>query len=100
MDTKQWTEWRGLFTDNLLMFMVDTGTPEASVPTFSDADTFVEYVSSATPAKLTVHHGHLPEIEFVGERTATGIWAMFDWVDDVQLGRAMQGLGHYHEVYE
>jgi len=26
----------------------------------------------------TVHHGHMPEIEILTERTARGIWAMED----------------------
>jgi hypothetical protein len=41
----------------------------------------------------------MPEIEFTGDDTAAGIWAMFDWVDDPGHGRAWQGFGHYHDQY-
>jgi hypothetical protein len=43
----------------------------------------------------------MSEIEFTGEDTATGIWAVFDWVDDPGPGGAGRGRvsGHYHEQY-
>jgi len=47
---------------------------------------------------VTVHHGHMPEIELTSETTAKGIWAMQDllrWPD----GRELCGYGHYHETY-
>ena len=45
----------------------------------------------------TVHHGHMPEIELTGPDTATGIWAMYDFVELPQL--VLHGWGHYHEEY-
>ncbi|MBC8188544.1 MAG: nuclear transport factor 2 family protein, partial [Proteobacteria bacterium] len=45
---------------------------------------------------LTVHHGHMPEIEITGPDTASGIWSM---VDIVQLGAGFKGYGHYHDEY-
>ncbi len=48
---------------------------------------------------VTVHHGHMSEIEFTGQNQATGIWSMYDWVDDPEKGYAFQGWGHYHERY-
>ena len=41
----------------------------------------------------------MPEIEFTGPDEATGIWAMYDWVDDFEKGYATKGAGHYHEKY-
>jgi len=52
---------------------------------------------------LSVHHGHMPEIDIQSETRATGIWSMEDvvWkVRDGKLGAKMHGYGHYHEVYE
>lgn len=66
---------------------------------FVDANSFVAYVSGAADLTITVHHGHMPDIEIIDEHNATGIWAMFDWVDDPAKGYAMQGYGHYHEDY-
>ena len=48
---------------------------------------------------VTVHHGHMPEIEVTSDTTATGIWALQDllrWPD----GHELYGYGHYHEEYE
>ena len=49
----------------------------------------------------TVHHGHMPEITLLSERSATGIWAMEDriWFKPGSPSRMMHGWGHYHESY-
>jgi hypothetical protein len=99
MDTKQWDAWRDLFTDDMELFLEPGAVPEADTPTLAGADALVAYLSASHPDKVTVHQGHMPEIEFTDENTATGIWAMFDWVDDPGRGGAWQGLGHYHERY-
>jgi len=46
---------------------------------------------------VTVHHGHMPEIEILDADRATGIWAMFDQVD--LPGLVLRGFGHYHDEY-
>ena len=43
-------------------------------------------------------HGHTPEIEIVDDRTATGIWAMSDYVRMPSIN--IYGVGHYHETYQ
>ena len=99
MDLRMWDDWRDLFTDDLELYIEDSKTPEATTPTIKGAEALVAYLSASVPEKITVHQGHTPEIEFVDEDTATGIWAMFDWVDDLGRGFASQGYGHYHEQY-
>jgi hypothetical protein len=99
MDTRQWDAFRDLFTDDLQFFIENTRFPESTTPTFDGADALVGYLRKSVPDKVTVHQGHMPEIEFIDENTATGIWAMYDWVDDPGRGVAMQGYGHYHERY-
>jgi hypothetical protein len=46
---------------------------------------------------VTVHHGHMPEIELTGPDSARGIWSMFDRVDHPEF--LLEGYGHYHERY-
>jgi len=51
---------------------------------------------------VTVHHGHMPEIELTSPTTATGIWSMEDklrWPKGSVI-REMHGYGHYRETYE
>jgi hypothetical protein len=48
---------------------------------------------------VTVHHGHMPEIELTSPTTATGIWSMEDMLRWPE-GHEMHGYGHYHETYE
>ena len=100
MDTKQWDLWRDLFTDDMVFFMEDSVLPETTTPRTTSADEFVESVSTLLSAAVTVHHGHMPELEITGDRTATGIWSMFDFVDAPDAGLALKGYGHYHETYE
>lgn len=97
LDTKQWDAWRQLFTDDMVFYNDDGPVPATDQPMATGGDAFVEMVSASLAGAVTVHQGHMPEITFTGDRTATGIWAMFDWVDGP--GFSMQGFGHYHERY-
>jgi hypothetical protein len=56
------------------------------------------WISSVLDGAVTVHHGHMPEINVTSAEHATAIWAMEDlvqWPD-----RAIHGFGHYHDVYK
>jgi hypothetical protein len=97
LDTKQWDAWRGLFTDDMVFYNDDGPVPATSEPMATGGDAFVEMVSTSLAGAVTVHQGHMPEITFTGDRSATGVWAMFDWIDGP--GFSMQGFGHYHERY-
>ena len=99
MDTKQWDEFRDVFIDCLQFFVEDSVLPQSVLPTWSSADSLVDHLRAADPRKVTVHHGHMSEVDFLDEDTATGIWAMYDWVDDPTRTWAWQGYGHYHERY-
>ena len=99
MDTKQWERFGELFTEDLEFFITGDPLQGPDEPTFAGRQALVGYLAASHPGKVTVHQGHMPEIEFTGEDTATGVWAMFDWVDDPGRGGAWQGFGHYHERY-
>jgi SnoaL-like protein len=95
LDTKDWVKFRQVFTDDVRAYRNDEQQPMAS-----GGDAWVSMVSTILATAVTVHHGHTPEIYLTGQTTAEGVWAMFDWVDDPEHGRAVQGYGHYHETYE
>ena len=94
MDTKQWDAYRQVFTDDMAFYFESQDAPIAT-----SGDEFVAFVRSRLATALTVHHGHMPEIELTSPDSARGVWAMSDWVDDPDQHRAFQGFGHYHEEY-
>ena len=94
MDTKDWDGMRQVFTDDVVVDTTDSG---GGVVTGGDA--FLEFLRQTLADTVTVHHGHMPEIEVTSPTTATGIWALHDvivWPD----GTRLDGDGHYHETYE
>lgn len=92
MDTKQWSDFGDLFTADATL--AASSNPDQI---FTGRNDIVRRVSAALREATTVHHGHMPEIELTGEGTATGVWAMYDFVDLPQL--VLHGWGHYHEEY-
>ncbi len=93
MDQKQWEEWRELFTEDVTA-VYQGPHPELR---YEGRAKLVTQVSSTLANAVTVHHGHMPEIELTSPTTATGIWAMFDYVQ--MPGLTFQGYGHYEEKY-
>ncbi|HEU5300648.1 MAG TPA: nuclear transport factor 2 family protein [Acidimicrobiia bacterium] len=93
MDAKDWDAMRAVFSDDLVMDTTESGGDK-----ITGADEFMAFLRDAIGDVVTVHHGHMPEIELTSATTATGIWAMEDmlrWPD----GTEMHGYGHYHETY-
>lgn len=93
MDTKDWRSMRLVFTDDAVIDTVDSGGP-----VISGADAFMAYLEPTLTGVVTVHHGHMPEIDITSEVSATGIWAMEDLLQFPD-GTSMRGYGHYHETY-
>ncbi len=94
MDTKDWAGMREVFTDDVVI-----DTAEAGGQVARGADEFMAFLGEALGDAVTVHQGHMPEIDLTSETTATGIWALNDiiiW----SSGMRLDGYGHYHETYE
>ena len=94
IDTKDWAAMRRVFADDIV---VDTTASGGSV--ISGADAFMEFLRPTLRDVLTVHHGHMPEIELTSATTARGIWSMEDMLRFPD-GTELHGYGHYHETYE
>ena len=96
LDTKNWSAWRDIFTDD---FVSDTA--EAGGGVIVGADEFVAYIrrTLGKPSRPTVHQVHAPEIEVLSATTARGVWALEDVVR-LAPGLNLNGYGHYHETYE
>lgn len=93
LDTKDWAGFRQLFTDDVVIDTTASGGGR-----IEGADAFVAFVEDALGDAVTVHQGHMPEIEVAAGGTATGVWALHDiilWPGGMRL----DGYGHYHETY-
>jgi hypothetical protein len=93
IDTKQWDKWRTVFSDDARF---------VSSKEWDNPDSFVADVSAALADQVTVHQGHMPEIVFTSKDTARVIWAMYDYVEDMEAAdgrRGIVGFGHYEEEY-
>ncbi|MFH1350336.1 MAG: nuclear transport factor 2 family protein [Pseudomonadota bacterium] len=92
LDKKLWNEWADLFTEDATL---QYGPKPKE--TLKGREQILTQGRIILGDAKTVHHGHMPEIELTSDTTATGIWAMFDYV---QLpARTFKGYGHYEEEY-
>ena len=58
MDTKDWDAMRQVFTDDVVI-----DTSEAGGNVAHGADEFMAFLQEALASAVTVHHGHMPEID-------------------------------------
>ena len=101
LDTKHLDRLRGLFADETVF------EGFGSAPTGSNADQFVAGIKARLTEAVTIHHCHMPEIEFLDPDRARGVWAMMDLVDlgegrspkEAPGHRGFIGHGHYEEEY-
>ncbi len=94
LDTKQWDNLRTLFTPD-----ADFDSAREGSYTFDGLAGFITGASASLQSGISVHHGHMPIIDFGADGEATGIWAMSDYVDLPDVNRTFVGYGHYHERY-
>lgn len=96
LDTKDWEAFADVFAPDAVMDM----EAEAGA-TVEGRDAIAAFVARSVEGAVTVHHGHMPEINVLSPTEATGIWAMEDllqWPEGSPI-RSLHGFGHYHERY-
>ncbi len=101
VDHKRWEEWGELFTEDVtaVYYNAPRDRPNDGLPELqcTGRTNLVEAVRRALSKVLSVHQGHMPEIEITSPTTARGIWAMFDYL---RLPNCIfKGYGHYEEEY-
>ena len=94
IDTKDWDLLTSVMVEDVEIDVTDD--VEGGQP-YVGREKFVSTCAKVLKDAVTVHHGHMPEIQVDGD-TATGIWAMEDYVDWGENG-SFRGFGHYHERY-
>jgi hypothetical protein len=98
IDTKDNEGFLEQFTEDLHWVLLDTeGNVQTELHSRDEMGTFLTPMTDARVDGFSVHHGHTPEIEIIDDHTATGIWAMSDYIR--MPGLNIVGYGHYHEEY-
>jgi hypothetical protein len=101
LDTKDWDGWLAVFTEDVTLTFdtaVSTGGRHGRpAPPLVGKKALADFVVNDLRTAVTVHQGHMPEIDFVSDTEAKGIWAMEDIVDHGD--NVMYGQGHYRETY-
>lgn len=95
LDLHWWDELRALFTDDA-EFDIGESSSRPRTP-----EEFIASVSRHLTDAMTVHHGHMPEIEILDDTRARGIWSMYDLVEPSATSPfpVLTGFGHYIEEY-
>lgn len=92
LDSQDWEALRGVFTAD--------ATFEMAGVAIVGTDEWITWTRSMIEGAVTVHHGHMPEIDILTTSEARGVWAMEDDLDLANLdGSRRSGAGHYHELY-
>ena len=94
LDSKKWDE------------LIECFTPDAKSSFSSGAHSYqgreeiIEFFKEGlSPTRLSMHQGHHPEIEITSDITATGIWALEDYLIDTVGNWSMRGAAFYHDDY-
>src|SRR6478609_756469 len=101
MDTKDWDGFQNVFAADATM---DTTQEAPNIEVVTGAPEIRQFVEGSVGPVVTVHHGHMPDIEITSPTTARGIWAMQDSLQMPEDSRLrmerMVGWGHSTETYE
>jgi len=95
LDQKQWAALGALLTDEVV---ASYGGGAYAFAGRSEVVAFLER-SMGREDFLSSHRGHHPEITFMGEQEAHGVWAFDDEVLIGEWNLAVRGAGFYHDVY-
>jgi ketosteroid isomerase-like protein len=95
LDAHDWERFADLFTDDVVFEITESSSGATT------KDQFLAALRRHLTPAISVHHGHMPEIEILSETTGSGIWAMFDSVTPPAGSDypVLTGYGHYHEEY-
>lgn len=95
VDEKRWDDFGDLFTPDVSIDI------EGSSQRPRDRDELVAATRRHYGDALTVHHGHMPEIQLIDDTHARGIWAMFDLIETSPDNNfpSFVGYGYYYDEY-
>lgn len=102
VDTFDLEGWLNVFTDDAVMEFEPTVGGAAMLSATENTvvkgkDSFRAWWEGNTERGISVHHGHMPEIDILSPTEARGIWAMEALVETGN--GSFHGFGHYRETY-
>jgi hypothetical protein len=101
MDTKDWAGFEAVFAPDVKVDYEAT-KGDSSDWKLNGAANVVAFVRKVVEHGVSIHHGHMAEVEVTSSNNARGIFAMEDlifWPEGSRHKR-LHGWGHYHETYE
>ena len=107
MDTKAWGELHDVFTEDAIfdvrgaLEMPKTEAEYAAEKIITGRADIIAYVSKGLNPLISVHHGHMPEIDILSATEAKAIWPMSDMLilPEGSPFRIFRGWGYYTETY-
>ena len=95
LDQKRWQEIRECFSQDA------TAAYSGGKYTYEGREAIVGFLEKSMGAEsfLSCHRVSHPEIDFAGDDTATGIWALEDTVIETQWGITIRGAAFYEDRY-
>ncbi len=93
LDCKEWEALAALFTADATV-CYSAGRYE-----FAGVEAIIGFLRDALGGEhppVTIHHGQHPEITLTGPDSATGIWALYNYMFNVAQNRAVR-IGAYYE---
>ena len=95
LDQKRWADMGELFTEDA------TAAYSAGKYSYTGRDAIIEFLSTnmSRDGFHSSHRMHHPEVEFVSETEATGVWAMEDHNVDTDFDFVLMGAGFYEDRY-
>lgn len=99
IDNKDWDLWREeVFAPDGRLEVPEMGHNVEGV------EEVIRWVAQQSADQVSVHHGHMPDIEILSDTTAKGVWAMEDRIyrskeHPLNGYSTIHGFGHYRENY-
>ena len=96
LDLKQWDELARCFIPEATV-CYSSGKYE-----FAGVDDIMRFLSQSLGherGSVTIHHGHHPEIELLGDDTARGTWALYNYMFNVRENRGIRIGAYYDDEY-
>jgi hypothetical protein len=96
LDLKQWDALAQCFAPDATV-CYSSGKYE-----FTGVDAIMRFLSEALGTErgsVTIHHGHHPEIELLGDVSARGTWALYNYMFNIKENRGIRIGAYYDDTY-